>query len=125
VISNECMDEVIGLLFNYSLVNLGNFATTLSMLLRHYVVDIATNIGSPNPKSNSIDTFSIKCKSSVGWHILKVGNCFSWVLISHFSSPYTYVGWHGGSPSTCIFFQVIRSACKAGDTFLYAKFHPT
>jgi hypothetical protein len=88
-------------------------------------MDHPFNVQTLNPKSDSIDTFSIKCKASVGWHVLEVGDRFFWVLISHFSSPYTFVGWHVGSPSTHKFFKVIRSACKAGDTFLYAKFHPT
>jgi hypothetical protein len=78
-----------------------------------------------NIKSDPIDTFSIKCKEFVGWHVLEVGDHFFWVLIIHFSSPYTLVGWHVGSPSTHKFFKVIRSSCKAGDTFLYVKFHLT
>jgi hypothetical protein len=45
-----------------------------------------------NPKSNSIDTFIIIGKASIGWHVLEVSGHFLWVLISIFSSPYTYVG---------------------------------
>jgi hypothetical protein len=45
-----------------------------------------------NPKSDSIDTFILKSKAYVGWQVLEVGNRFFWVLISHFSSRYTFVG---------------------------------
>jgi hypothetical protein len=51
-----------------------------------------------NPKSNSINTFIITGKASVGWHVLEVGGRFFWVLINHISAPYTFVGWHVGSP---------------------------
>jgi hypothetical protein len=88
-------------------------------------IDHLFDIQTLNPKFDSIDTFSIKCKASVGWQVLEAGNHFFWVLISYFSSPYTFVGWHVGSPSTSRFFKVIRSTCKIGNTFLYAKFHPT
>jgi hypothetical protein len=50
------------------------------------------NVQTLNLKSDSIDTFSIKCKTSVGWHVLEVGNRCFWVLINHFSTPYTFVG---------------------------------
>jgi hypothetical protein len=78
-----------------------------------------------NPKSNSINTFIITGKASVGWHVLEVGGRFFWVLINHIFAPYTSVGWHFGSPSMHKFVKLIRPACKAGDTFLYAKFHLT
>jgi len=42
---------------------------------------------------NSIDTFSVRCKTHlVGWHVLKDGNLFFWVLICHSPSPYTSIG---------------------------------
>jgi hypothetical protein len=44
---------------------------------------------------NPIDAFSVRCKAHlVGWHVLKDGNHFFWVLIGHFPSPYASVGWH-------------------------------
>jgi hypothetical protein len=83
------------------------------------------NVQTLNLKSDSIDTFTIKCRASVGWHVLEVGDRFFWALINHFFASYTFVGWHVDSPSTYKFVKLIRSACKACDTFLYAKFHPT
>jgi hypothetical protein len=42
---------------------------------------------------NPIDAFSVRCKDHlVGWHILKDGNLFFWVLICHSPSPYTSIG---------------------------------
>jgi hypothetical protein len=78
-----------------------------------------------NPKSNSINTFINSGKASVGWHVLEVGGRFFWILINHISAQYTSVGWHFGCSSTYKFVELIRPACKEGDAFLYAKFHPT
>jgi hypothetical protein len=78
-----------------------------------------------NPKSNSIDTFIIIGKASVGWHVLEIGDRFFCLLINHFSEPHTSVGWHVGSPSMHKFVKLIRFTCKEGDAFLYAKFHLT
>ena len=72
-----------------------------------------------NPKPDvldSIDTFSIKCKfSHVGWQVLEVGNRFFWVLISHFSSAYTSVGWYVGNSSVHKVFKVVIPTCKIDD----------
>jgi hypothetical protein len=88
-------------------------------------IDHLFNVQTLYHRSSIIDTFSTKCKASVGWHVLEAGDHLFWVLISHFSSPYTFFGWHVGRPSMCTFFKVIRFACKVGDTFFYDKFHPT
>jgi hypothetical protein len=52
-----------------------------------------------NPKSNSVNTFIITGKASVGWHVLEVGGRFFWLLINHISAQYTSVGWHFGNGS--------------------------
>jgi hypothetical protein len=88
-------------------------------------MDDPFNVQTLNLKFDSIDTSSIKCKAYVGWHVLEVGDHFFWVLINHFSAPYTFVGWHVGIPSMHEIVKLIKFACKAGDAFLYAKFHPT
>jgi hypothetical protein len=88
-------------------------------------MDHPFNVQTLNPKSNSINTFIITGKAFVGWHVLEIGDRFFWLLINHISAPYTSFGWHVGSPSTHKVIKLIRSACKAGDTFIYAKFHPT
>jgi hypothetical protein len=88
-------------------------------------IDHPFKVQTLNPKSNSIDTFIITSKEYVGWHVLEIGDRFFWLLINHISASYTFVDWHVGSPSMHKFFKLIGSACKAGDTFLYAKFHPT
>jgi hypothetical protein len=51
-------------------------------------MDHPFNVQTLNPKSNSINTFIITGKASVGWHVLEVGDHFFWVLINHFSSPH-------------------------------------
>jgi hypothetical protein len=88
-------------------------------------MDHPFKVQTPNPKSNSINTLIIIGKAFVGWHVLKVGGRFFWILINCISSQYTSVGWHFDSPFTHKFVKLIIPACKAGDAFLYVKFHPT
>jgi hypothetical protein len=92
-------------------------------------IDHIFDIQTLNPKPevlDPIDTFNVRCKTHlVGWHILKDGDHFFWVLISPFSSPYASVGWHVSKFSLCKVFQVMKSACKTNDAYLYAKCHPT
>ena len=55
-------------------------------------MDHPFNVQTLNLKSDSIDTFGIKCKTSVGWHVLGIGDHFFWLLINCIFTPYAFVG---------------------------------
>jgi hypothetical protein len=78
-----------------------------------------------NPKPEFLDPINaFKCHF-VGWNVLEDGEHLFWVLIGHFSSPYASICWHVGNISLRKVFQVVKSACKTNDAYLYAKCHPT